>query len=168
MKKKKPQTESTSSKANQHAKGVAIPAPAYNLSKTEHQPVQTKKKEEEPNKKKNIQRKLKIGEANDPFEREADAAADKVVKGDTNAYPLADQITPLQTSPVADSTNYLPNDLEQQLNTQKGQGQPLPKSTRQQMETAFGTDFSGVRVHTDQKAVQLSEAIGARAFTPGQ
>jgi hypothetical protein len=36
------------------------------------------------------------------------------------------------------------------------------------MESAFGQDFSGVRVHTDSKAGSLSENLHARAFTVGR
>jgi len=36
------------------------------------------------------------------------------------------------------------------------------------MEQAFGADFSGVRVHTDERADTLSRALQARAFTTGQ
>jgi len=36
------------------------------------------------------------------------------------------------------------------------------------MESAFGTDFSGVRVHTDAEADALNQAVNAVAFTTGQ
>jgi hypothetical protein len=36
------------------------------------------------------------------------------------------------------------------------------------MESAFGTDFGGVRVHTDSSADSLNQALSARAFTTGQ
>ncbi|MBK8565141.1 MAG: DUF4157 domain-containing protein [Saprospiraceae bacterium] len=58
-------------------------------------------------------------------------------------------------------------DLESQLSSSKGGGQALPKDTRSNMESAFGADFSGVRVHTGNDAVQMSEGIGAQAFTHG-
>jgi hypothetical protein len=47
-------------------------------------------------------------------------------------------------------------------------GSPLDSGIRSQMETAFGQDFSGVRVHTDTKAGTLSEDLNARAFTVGR
>ena len=46
-------------------------------------------------------------------------------------------------------------------------GNRMDKSTQQFMEAGFGADFSRVRVHTDRNAVQMSEAIQARAFTHG-
>ena len=50
---------------------------------------------------------------------------------------------------------------------QLGGGQSLPGSVRRQMEPAFGTSFSGVRLHTDASAAQLSDQLNARAFTVG-
>jgi hypothetical protein len=35
------------------------------------------------------------------------------------------------------------------------------------MEPRFGTDFSGVRVHTDSNAVQMNKELGAQAFAHG-
>ncbi len=53
------------------------------------------------------------------------------------------------------------------LHASKGGGSPLPKNTRASMETAFGTDFSGVRVHTGADAVQMNRELHAQAFTHG-
>lgn len=58
--------------------------------------------------------------------------------------------------------------LESRLVAQKGRGSPLPDETRAFMEPRFGADFSGVRVHTDGEAAQLSRQLSARAFTHGQ
>ncbi len=44
-------------------------------------------------------------------------------------------------------------------------GQPLNTETRTFMESRFGEDFSQVRVHTDNKAIQLSQMLNAQAFT---
>jgi len=46
-------------------------------------------------------------------------------------------------------------------------GQLLDNSVRSRMESAFGYDFSRVRVHTDAKAAGLSSRLNARAFTVG-
>lgn len=45
-----------------------------------------------------------------------------------------------------------------------GAGRPIPDEVRQKMETFFGADFSGVRVHVGPEA----PAIGALAFTVGE
>lgn len=57
--------------------------------------------------------------------------------------------------------------LETALNNSKGSGSPLPGEVKSQMESGFGTDFSNVRVHTGSDAVQMSNKIGAQAFTHG-
>lgn len=46
-------------------------------------------------------------------------------------------------------------------------GQPLDAETRTFMEPRFGYDFSGVRVHTDQKAAESAHAFNANAYTTG-
>ena len=50
---------------------------------------------------------------------------------------------------------------------QLGHGHSLDGKTRQRMENAFGTSFSGVRVHTGAQAENLSQNMNARAFTVG-
>ena len=49
-----------------------------------------------------------------------------------------------------------------------GTGSPLPASERAFFEPPFGADLSQVRVHTDSRAAQLSQAVSAKAFTVGQ
>jgi len=57
--------------------------------------------------------------------------------------------------------------FEQTLTSTKGQGSPMSGDTRQSMETRFGADFSGVRIHTGSYAENLSRSINAHAFTHG-
>lgn len=59
-------------------------------------------------------------------------------------------------------------ELEAAIQRARDSGQSLGSGVRAQMESAFGADFSGVRVHTDAKADTLSRALNARAFTVGQ
>jgi len=47
-------------------------------------------------------------------------------------------------------------------------GQPLNSDTRDFMEPRFGHDFSQVRVHTDERAVESAEAVNALAYTVGR
>ena len=44
-------------------------------------------------------------------------------------------------------------------------GQPLDATTRSQMESRFGHDFSQVRVHADERAGASAQAVSARAYT---
>lgn len=48
-----------------------------------------------------------------------------------------------------------------------GKGSAIEGSTRSKMETAFGSSFSDVEIHTDAHAGQLSQGMNARAFTVG-
>jgi hypothetical protein len=57
--------------------------------------------------------------------------------------------------------------FESSLSSSKGSGFPIADSTRAFMESQFEMDFSGVRLHTDSQAVQMSEQINAQAFTHG-
>ena len=58
--------------------------------------------------------------------------------------------------------------LRQSLSRTRGNGAPLPAATRETMEEKLGTDFAGVRVHSDAQAHRLSSALGANAFTTGK
>ncbi|MCP4374416.1 MAG: DUF4157 domain-containing protein [Deltaproteobacteria bacterium] len=49
----------------------------------------------------------------------------------------------------------------------KNGGKALPDSTLSFMESGFGRNFSGVRIHTGPEAVQISQNLGAQAFTHG-
>ena len=55
----------------------------------------------------------------------------------------------------------------QAVRRQLGTGSPLPGHVRTRMETAFGHDFSRVRIHADDNASRLSANLDARAFTVG-
>lgn len=57
--------------------------------------------------------------------------------------------------------------FEQTLSSSKGQGSPMSGDTRQTMETRFGADFSGVKIHTGSYAENMSRSINAHAFTHG-
>jgi hypothetical protein len=57
--------------------------------------------------------------------------------------------------------------FEQNLSSSKGEGNALPETTRTFMESRFSADFGGVRIHTCEKAIQLSQTIHAHAFTHG-
>lgn len=66
-----------------------------------------------------------------------------------------------------ESDKVVNNRIVTSLKSTKNSGKPLPDNTRNWMENRFGTDFSGVNIHTDTNAVQLSRDLNARAFTYG-
>jgi len=47
-------------------------------------------------------------------------------------------------------------------------GFPLQEDIRSQMEAHFGSDFTHVRIHTDNSAHQMNQNLRAQAFTHGQ
>jgi hypothetical protein len=57
-----------------------------------------------------------------------------------------------------------PRAIQQKL----GDGVPLEAGVRSRMESAFGTDFSHVRTHTDTGAAKLANDLDSHAFTVGQ
>jgi hypothetical protein len=58
-------------------------------------------------------------------------------------------------------------DMEARIQTARTGGQGLPESTRSFMESRFGQDFGGVRVHTGAESNELNSSLQARAFTTG-
>jgi hypothetical protein len=58
--------------------------------------------------------------------------------------------------------------IESSIGAARGAGQPLSAEQRSHFEPRFGRDLSGVRLHTDPHAAELSAAVGAHAFTTRQ
>jgi hypothetical protein len=58
--------------------------------------------------------------------------------------------------------------LEFNIQSLKGGGQPLSENDRTFFEPRFGIDFSQVRMHTDTRAAESARAVNARAFTAGR
>jgi hypothetical protein len=58
-------------------------------------------------------------------------------------------------------------EVQRAIEGSRGGGQALDSGVRRRMEVVLGTDFGGVRVHTDAKADSLNRALSAKAFTAG-
>jgi Domain of unknown function (DUF4157) len=141
-----------------------------------------------------IQKKLSVGSAIDSYEAEADTMANKVMgisepspqnvshlgalvqkkcahcdEEKLQKKPLADSITPLIQRSSKESTgeSQAPSHVENQINSSKGGGSSMDHGTQNFMESRFGADFSGVRIHTGSQAVQMSRELNAQAFTVG-
>ncbi|MBL4604877.1 MAG: DUF4157 domain-containing protein, partial [Flavobacteriaceae bacterium] len=129
-----------------------------------------------------IQPKLNVGKPGDQYEVEADKAADQIVakkkQPETPFIPKAivqkkvSEEETLQKKGAAcenEGTIQKKSDqgIESNLASSKGKGSRLDTTTRTEMESGFGTDFSQVKVHTDTNAVQMSQNIRAQAFTHG-
>ncbi|NNE75465.1 MAG: DUF4157 domain-containing protein [Pricia sp.] len=57
--------------------------------------------------------------------------------------------------------------LTSQLQASKASGNPMDKTSRVEMEHAFGNDFSQVQIHTDSQAKIMNKHLNAQAFTHG-
>ncbi|MCX7099068.1 MAG: DUF4157 domain-containing protein [Methylococcales bacterium] len=66
-----------------------------------------------------------------------------------------------------DANSVVPDNFSSNLRSNRGSGSTLPEETRTHMESAFGADFSGVRIHADSTAERMSESVQAQAFTHG-
>ena len=73
----------------------------------------------------------------------------------------------VQTKANPASPATAPSDIENRLHSSKGGGASIADNTLVQMESAFGVDFSKVRLHTDSAAVQMNKDLHAQAFTHG-
>src|SRR5262245_30868142 len=115
------------------------------------------------------QAKLSVGAVDDPLEREADATARRVVQALRSAVaphgPVADRVH--RTAQVGAEGGDVDPAIERQLSAARGLGTPMDPAVRRNMEQAFDTDFSGVRVHTGPTADTLARNLTAEAFTRG-
>jgi hypothetical protein len=57
--------------------------------------------------------------------------------------------------------------VEDAIVSARGGGAALESGVRAQMESSFGADFSGVRIHDNSQADDLNRSLSARAFTTG-
>lgn len=108
------------------------------------------------------------GPANDRYEREADSVAQQV-SGRTSTGQASQRTVQRNTLPqVGPAGGQVESGLARQIEQGKQGGRPLPQMVRRQVEGSLGADFSGVRVHTGEKAEQTNQALGAKAFTHGK
>ncbi len=124
-------------------------------------------------------KKLEVGEPDDPFEREADDVADRLMR---SAQPFVQrkcaecekedeekvQKKPqLQMKAGSGQVTTVQPWVQQQIEASRGGGQRLPDKTRNFMESGIGSSFENVNIHTDANAVKMNRELGARAFTVG-
>ncbi|WP_074405558.1 eCIS core domain-containing protein [Aquimarina megaterium] len=57
------------------------------------------------------------------------------------------------------------NTIESRIQRASDNGKPMSKSVKGSMESGFGTDFSGVKVHTDSESSSLNKQMSSKAFT---
>jgi hypothetical protein len=129
-----------------------------------------------------VQPNLMVNAPGDQYEQEAERVADEVMAMPAPSVPLQmasldnwlnpgpavgrlPAITRVQAS--GDGAFEVSPEVETNINQMRGGGQALPAEERSFFESRMGYDFSNVRVHTDTKAVQTSQALTAHAFTVG-
>ncbi|SHN27361.1 DUF4157 domain-containing protein [Mucilaginibacter sp. OK098] len=160
-------------------------SPAALANKAMHPPVQfdpeTDLKDRLP-----VQLKLSVGASNDPLEYEADAMADKVMRMPETSFiqrkagcscsdyddehvrlkPLASQITPLIQA-KGDGAGIVSDAVSGKIKSSMGGGSSIQSDTKSFMESRFGADFSGVKIHDDSMSAGLNHSLSAKAFTAG-
>ena len=104
---------------------------------------------------------LKISEPNDPYEREADAVAHKVMRS-TGVGSTASASGPVS---AAGHAAHAPASVHDALSST---GRPLTAEARAFFEPRFGRDLSGVRLHTGAAAERSAREISASAYTVGR
>jgi len=119
-----------------------------------------------------IQPKLSISEPGDPYEQEADRVADQVMRMPDQQIQRQerneeDDDTLIQQKSAGDVAPGVSASTAAVIQSLKGGGHPLPKSTRGFFESRIGADFSSVRVHNDTHAADATKSVKARAFTLG-
>jgi len=132
-----------------------------------------------------LQARLNVSRPDDPFEREAEDTAARVLRMPapaTAAHRMAaPQVQRLchaceeelgrrtADAEAAHDMAGAPLDaaLESRIDALRGAGAPLPATLRADMEPRFGADFSPVRIHTGSDAHELASAVQAQAFTVG-
>lgn len=134
---------------------------------------------------------MRVSSPTDPAEREATAVAAAVVKMPEprrapepagKASAALPSATPARM-PTRMQSALLPaagvqregmgqpaatQEIATEIRASLGGGQPLPQAVRDDMEPRFRADFSGVRIHTDDRAGGLAARLAARAFTFGR
>jgi hypothetical protein len=131
-----------------------------------------------------LQAKLKVGPSGDKYEQKADRVADAVMRmsktdmlqrqpeNEEEEQSLQrqheEEEKELQAKSKAGTTSTVTASIESRINSLKGGGQPLDLATRNFFEPRFDADFNSIRVHSDNRAADLSKSINAKAFTLGR
>jgi outer membrane protein OmpA-like peptidoglycan-associated protein len=108
--------------------------------------------------------RLKMDSRSAPFEQEADRISASIDAPDHS--PPASDVHPASTGTIQEPS-LAGQILRHTLDRSGDSGVPIPTAARESMEQKFARDFTGVRIHANAKAAQLSRSIGANAFTTG-
>jgi hypothetical protein len=113
---------------------------------------------------------LKVGPADDRFEREADQVAGRIMAmPGTPARRQVGELDPrerIRAKALPGTIATGAGGLEAAMG-RSGRGRPLPAAERAFFEPRFGRDLGAVRLHDDAASASAAENISARAFTLG-
>ena len=130
-----------------------------------------------------IQTKLRVSEAGDVHEQEADRVADQIMRmpeptlqrscapcatGGTSCPECDTEKDHLVQRAVESHSNHSGLSVGDNFLSGLGPGQPLDPATRAFMEPRFGHDFGDVRLHTNAKAAESAAAVNAQAYSVGK
>jgi hypothetical protein len=140
-----------------------------------------------------LQAKLAVSAPDDPYEKEADRVADRVMGMATRPLPFQSNgpdpaFSSITSFRVQRTCGSCEDEEEKQLQRKEqgvnsvvhepvpsivnqalsSPGEPLEPATRAFFEPRFGFDFSDVRLHRDARAFAAARAVKARAFTAKQ
>ncbi len=110
---------------------------------------------------------LRVSSPGEPAEREAEAAAEHVMRAGPVAPPAARPAPGTAARQAAVPAN-LPKPPAVMPSLDTPGGAPLPPVVRRLMEPRFRADLSPVRVHTDERAAGAAKKLDAKAFTVGR
>ncbi len=120
-----------------------------------------------------IQPKLMVGKSNDSYEKQADAMALQVVSSPRPTVQKKcddcqkEEKVQKKPAPPKVAANKASGTVESTLHKTRGGGGKMDGMTRDFMESRFEADFSQVNIHTGTEAIQMSNTLGAQAFTYG-
>jgi Domain of unknown function (DUF4157) len=77
-------------------------------------------------------------------------------------------ITPFIQKTGSDGGGLATDSVSNKIESSRGGGNSMSDNSRSFMESRFGLDFSGVIIHTDSNAINLSQELNAQAFTVGK
>lgn len=145
-----------------------------------------------PSRRPSIQPKVAVGPVDDPFEREADTVAERVMRMPDPAAPVIPEGPAFSAVPISQiqracSDCDTHDDEDEGVLRRKAEspgadtetaaearpsgshltqgGFAMPAGVRGFFETRFARDFSPVRIHTGAEAARLNDSLGSYAFT---
>lgn len=115
-----------------------------------------------------VRRSLTVGRADDPSERVADQMADAALRN-LGSYDEAGPSTISRQSSMEDPLGgtEVDSEVQRRIDSKRGGGRALGERESTSFSDSYGVDLSGVRVHADSEADQLSRSLQADAFTTG-